>query len=108
VNVNVEIPDRVLDAIAERVVVRVFSELVATRSTGASGAASPLMTVAEAAEYMRCGFRTTDDGTNKIRRQRVDDLLSQRKLTRFKDGRRTLVSRDEIDAYLGIAQRRAL
>jgi excisionase family DNA binding protein len=53
---------------------------------------SPYMTVAEAAEYLRAD------------RQRVDDLLSQRRLTRFKDGRRTLVSRAEVEAYLaGVA-----
>jgi excisionase family DNA binding protein len=50
---------------------------------------SPYMTIAEAADYLRC------------RRQRIDDLLSQRRLTRYKDGRRTLVSRAEIEGYLG-------
>jgi excisionase family DNA binding protein len=54
----------------------------------ASVGRSPLMTVPEAAELLRCS------------RQRVDDLLSQRRLTRFKDGRRTLVSRAEIDQYV--------
>jgi excisionase family DNA binding protein len=49
---------------------------------------SPFMTVPEAAEYLRCS------------RQRVDDLLSQRRLRRYKDGARTLVSRDEVAAYL--------
>jgi excisionase family DNA binding protein len=51
-------------------------------------AASPYMTIPEAAEFLRCS------------RQRVDDLLSQARLTRFKDGARTLVSRDEIDRHL--------
>jgi excisionase family DNA binding protein len=51
--------------------------------------ASPYMTILEAAAYLRCS------------RQRVDDLLSQRRLTRFKDGARTLVSRDEIEAHVG-------
>jgi excisionase family DNA binding protein len=49
---------------------------------------SPYMTIVEAAEYLRCS------------RQRVDDLLSQRRLTRQKDGRRTLVRRSEVEAYL--------
>ena len=46
------------------------------------------MTIPEAAELLRCS------------RQRVDDLLSQRRLTRYKDGRRTLVSRAEIERHL--------
>jgi excisionase family DNA binding protein len=49
---------------------------------------SPFLTVAEAADYLRA------------KRQRVDDLLSARRLTRYKDGRRTLVSRAELDSYL--------
>jgi excisionase family DNA binding protein len=49
---------------------------------------SPFLTVPEAACYLRCS------------RQRVDDLLSQRRLQRFKDGTRTLVSRDELAAYV--------
>lgn len=49
---------------------------------------SPYMTVEEAAAYLRC------------RRQRIDDLLSQRRLTRVKDGNRTLISRAELEAYL--------
>lgn len=50
--------------------------------------ASPYMTIPEAAEYLRCS------------RQRVDDLLSQRRVARYKDGRRTLVSRTEVEEYL--------
>ena len=49
---------------------------------------SPYLTIPEAAEYLRCS------------RQRVDDLLSQGSLRRFKDGRRTLTSRAELDAWL--------
>jgi excisionase family DNA binding protein len=48
----------------------------------------PYMTIPEAAELLRCN------------RQRIDDLLSQRRLRRYKDGRRTLVSRAEIEEYL--------
>ena len=46
------------------------------------------LTVAEAANYLRA------------KPQRVYDLLSARRLTRFKDGRRVLVSRAELEAYL--------
>ena len=49
---------------------------------------SPYVTIPEAAELLRC------------RRQRVDDLLSQRRLTRVKDGSRTLIARAELDAYI--------
>jgi excisionase family DNA binding protein len=53
-------------------------------------AASPLpyLTIPEAAELLRCS------------RQRIDDLLSQRRLERIKEGRRTLVRRDEIERWL--------
>lgn len=44
------------------------------------------MTVEEAAAYLRCN------------RQRIYDLLAQRKLSRYKDGGRTLVSREEVEA----------
>jgi excisionase family DNA binding protein len=50
---------------------------------------SPYLTVAEAAQYLRCS------------RQRVYDLLSQRRLPRVKEGSRTLISREEIARYLG-------
>lgn len=49
---------------------------------------SPYKTIPEAAAYLRCS------------RQRVDDLLSQGRLTRHKDGHRTLVERAELVAYL--------
>src|SRR5436309_5050308 len=50
---------------------------------------SPYLTIPEAAAYLRC------------KRQRVDDLLSQRRLSRVKDGGRTLIVRAELEAYLG-------
>lgn len=46
------------------------------------------MTVIEAAEYLRAS------------RQRVDDILSARRFTRVKEGRRTLMARSGINAYL--------
>ncbi len=49
---------------------------------------SPYMTVTEAAEFLRC------------KRQHVDDLLSQRRLPRVKDGSRTLIPREAIEAHL--------
>jgi excisionase family DNA binding protein len=50
--------------------------------------ASPYLTVDEAAEYLRAP------------RHRVYGLLSERKLTRYKDGSRTLVSREEVEAHV--------
>jgi excisionase family DNA binding protein len=50
---------------------------------------SPYLTVAEAAAYLRAS------------RQRVYDLLSSQRLSRRKDGARVLISRVELDAYLG-------
>jgi excisionase family DNA binding protein len=50
--------------------------------------ASPYLSIPEAAAFLRA------------RRQRVDDLLSQGRLTRVKEGARTLVRRAELEAYL--------
>jgi len=49
---------------------------------------SPYMTVTEAAEYLRCS------------RQRIDDLLSQRRLARHKEGSRTLVARADLESLV--------
>ena len=49
---------------------------------------SKFLTVVEAAAYLRCD------------RQRIDDLLSSRRLDRVKDGARTLIRRTDVDAYL--------
>jgi excisionase family DNA binding protein len=51
-------------------------------------AASPYLTVAEAAALLRCT------------RQRVYDVLSSGRLTRYRDGARVLLSRDEVEAHL--------
>lgn len=66
--------------------------LAAIAAAGHPPAAEPpssrYLTIPEAAELLRC------------RRQRIDDLLSQRRLTRHKDGSRTLIARSEIEAWL--------
>ena len=51
-------------------------------------------TVPEAAEILRA------------KRQRVDDLLSAGKLTRYKDGGRTLLLRAEVERYVAESGRR--
>jgi excisionase family DNA binding protein len=72
----------------EILVVRVAETVLAQLPIELLVPTSPFMTIPEAAEYLRC------------KRQRIDDLLSERKLTRFKDGSRTLVSRAEIEGYI--------
>jgi excisionase family DNA binding protein len=77
----------VVAAIERLVDDRVAVALAEQAATGAPPL-SRYLTVTEAADYLRCS------------RQRVDDLLSSRRLTRVKDGSRTLLLREEIDAYL--------
>ena len=82
--ITVDIPDDVLDKIAKRA-----AELVLERLERHS-AEPDLMTIPEVAMYLRC------------ERQRIDDLLSSRRIPRVKDGRRTLVRRADVNHYLGI------
>ncbi len=60
-------------------------DLLSARHSGPA-TASPYLTVAEAADFLRCS------------RERIHALLTQRKLTRHKDGGRTLVLRGELEA----------
>ena len=93
-NVRVDVPDEILDEIVERVTERVRAELAESLADVARSESSPYMTIPEAAAYLRCG------------RQRIDDLLSQRRLARIKDGSRTLVLRSEIEQHLHHDKRR--
>ena len=79
---TVLIDDATLDAIAKRAS-DVVLESLAVMSTD-----SPYLTVGEAAAFLRA------------KPQRVYDLLSSHRLTRFKDGRRVLIARAEIENYL--------
>lgn len=72
---------------------RRVSELEMRLASGAP-AASPYMTIPETAELLRCS------------RQRIDDLLSQGRLNRYKDGARTLVSRADVEAHLTLRRPR--
>ena len=76
--------DDELEQLVQRVVVRVLEKI------GERGFAprSPFVTIPEAANFLRCS------------RQRVDDLLSSGRLRRHKDGRRTLIRRAELEAYV--------
>lgn len=77
-NVRLDVPDALVEAVAARV-----AELLTTATT-----TSDLLTVTEAAEYLRCAPK------------RVYDLTSQRRLDFVKDGSRTLIRREAIDKYL--------
>ena len=78
---SIAFPAELVEAIAERAA-QIAVEKLLGESRERDRAGSPYLTVPQAAEYLGCKSR-----------QRVDDLLSSRRLTRFKDGRRTLVSR---------------
>jgi excisionase family DNA binding protein len=84
--VNITVPAELVEAVAQRAAELVLAELAEVSAPAREE--SPFLTIPEAATYLRC------------KRQHVDDLLSQRHLTRYKDGGRTLVLRAEIDARL--------
>lgn len=66
-----------------------FVEAVAAKLTGAPvPEPSPYMTVAEAADYYRSN------------RQRIYDLISSRRLSVVKEGRRVLILRTALEAHL--------
>jgi excisionase family DNA binding protein len=77
----------VLAAAVEALVAEHVEQALAGRGEQAPPS-SPYLSVAEAAACLRC------------ERHRIDDLLSQRRLTRVKDGSRTLVLRSEIEEHL--------
>jgi len=78
--VALHLPAQLIAAIAERAAAIVLEQLAAQQQE------SPYLTIPEAAAFLRC------------KRQRIDDLLSARKLTRHKEGRRTLLLRAEVEA----------
>jgi excisionase family DNA binding protein len=75
------VPDELIERIAERAAAIVLERSRAT-------VVSPYLTVAEAAEYLRCS------------RQRIYDLLSARRLSRHHDGRRVLIACTDLEEYL--------
>lgn len=83
--------DADLDALADRLADRLGPRLEAFLAgrQAAPEPGPPYLTIEQAAEYLGCSSR-----------QRVDDLLSSGKLTRIKEGRRTLVERAEIERML--------
>lgn len=85
------LPEQLLEEVARRA-----AELVLAHLHEQAREPSPYLTIPEAAAYARC------------KRQRIDDLLSARRLTRYKDGRRTLILRAELAAYLAATSGPAL
>lgn len=77
-HVTIELTDEQVDVIAAR----------AATLVPAAPAGSPWLTAAEAADWLRCA---TD---------RVYDLIALGKLSPRRDGRRVLLHRDDLDAYL--------
>ena len=69
------VPDELIGAIAGRAAAIVLNKLAGEARS------SPYLTMPKAAAYPYC------------ERQRIDDLLSARRLARHKDGRRTLILR---------------
>ena len=77
-SLRLDVPDTLVETIAARV-----AELIDN-----GNGTSDLLTVNEAADYLRCAPK------------RVYDLTSQRRLGFVKDGSRTLIRREAIDRYL--------
>lgn len=82
---SIVLPPEVIERLVAEVTAQVLSELQAAAEQPTR---SPYMTIPEAATFLRC------------QRHRIDDLLSQRRLTRVKEGSRTLLLRTEIERHL--------
>jgi hypothetical protein len=117
---SLAVPDQLIDEIAARAAALVLQEMQPDEVR-----TSAYVTIPEAALYHGCGHKpcpgtvTKNDhgetvktecagdtcrrcnGTGQVvNRSRVDDLLSTGKLTRTKDGSRTLIARKELEDYL--------
>jgi hypothetical protein len=79
--------DDLVELVAERACSLVLQTLQDAQEA-ANEPGSPWLSCVEAADLLRC------------KRQRIDDLLSAGRLTRFKEGGRTLVARVEVEALV--------
>ncbi len=79
--ITLDIPEELVEQIARRA-----ADLVAERQP--STELSPWVSAPEVADRLRCD------------RDRIYDLISLGKLTPRRDGRRVLLHRDDLDAYL--------
>lgn len=83
-NLTLQVPDALVEEIAQRA-----AEIVLAQLDTASGGDWPeYMTPAQAARYIGAD------------RQRIYDLRSAGRLTRYGDGSRALIRRRELDAYV--------
>lgn len=82
-NVDLHLPDEVVEAIAQRA-----SELVLQELEQRAGAGREWLTVEEAAEHLRCSA------------QRIYELRSDGRLPRHKEGGRALVRRRDLDGLI--------
>lgn len=83
--ITVRIPSTVIEEIEERVYARVEKRFTTP---------SPYFTVAEAASFLNC------------KADRIYQLLTQRRLSRVKEGGRTLLLRAEIEALPSVLPKR--
>jgi excisionase family DNA binding protein len=77
---NIDLPDSVLERLAELVAARI--------NTRSADDGSPWLTAAQAAGYIRCSV------------SRIRTLTVTGDLPHHRDGRRTLYHRDELDEYV--------
>jgi excisionase family DNA binding protein len=80
IELTIRLTDEQLAQIAE--------QAAALVPAGTSAAASPWLNIADAAEWLRCG------------KDRIYDLIALGKLHPRRDGRRVLLHRDDLDAYI--------
>lgn len=84
----IQVPEELVEAIVERV------RSALTMAPRGRCIESPYLTTEEAARFLRC------------KRQRIHDLLSAGQLSRFKEGRRTLVLVSELEGLVELERRR--
>ncbi len=84
--ITIELPPEAMQELIEAVVARVLAEL--------EPSSSEYVTPAEAADLLRCG------------RQRIYDLTSAGRLSRYAEGGRTLLRREEVRGLVACDRRR--
>jgi excisionase family DNA binding protein len=80
--------EQLIAAVADSLAPRLADELAPRIADELERRAAPFLTVDEVAAYLRCD------------RQRIYDLCSSNRLTRYKDGSRVLVSRLELEQHV--------
>jgi excisionase family DNA binding protein len=88
VTLRLELPEQAVDELVERAARRAAELVLERLDRSGAGHASPYLSVEEAAELLRA------------KPQRIYDMRSAGRLTRFGDGSRALISRAEIEAHL--------